>query len=129
MTLPNVLVVDDDPDMQSLLKRILQDEGYEVRVASNGREALACVACEAPHLILLDLMMPVMDGRQFFERFVQSQDSATDRVPVLVISAAAGGRRTAETLGADGYLPKPFDLDVLLHAVARLTTGRREPAP
>jgi CheY-like chemotaxis protein len=129
MAPPTVLVVDDDPDIQLVLRGILEDEGYAVRVASNGREALECVACETPDLILLDLMMPVMDGRQFFRRFVQSQDGATDRAPVLLVSADAGLRETAETLGVDGYLRKPFNLDVLLRAVERLTAGRRGPAP
>lgn len=122
MILPRVLVVDDDPDVRSLLKLVLEGEGYEVRVASNGREALECVACEVPHLILLDLMMPVMNGRQFLEHFVQSQAGATARANVLVISADRAGNEAAESLGADGYLPKPFDLDGLLYAVERLTS-------
>lgn len=104
-----------------MLTEALRDEGYGVRVAANGREALDNVDRERPDLILLDLMMPVMDGSQFFEQFRARQHPGAERVPVLLISAGHGLPEQARTLGTDGYLPKPFDLDRLLDEVARFT--------
>lgn len=119
MATRTVLVVDDDPNIRRMLQDILQDEGYQVRVAANGREALDDVATVSPDLILLDLMMPVLDGRGFYREF-SAQYHDGDRAPVLVISADQGVREQARALGVDGYLTKPFDIDELLDQVARL---------
>ncbi len=117
-SLPTVLIVDDDPDIRSLLRAALAGEGYGVRVAANGVEALADLDHERPDLILLDLMMPVMDGVQFYERF-RARENGGARVPVVLISAGHGLSQTAHAMGTDGYVPKPFDLDRLLDEVAR----------
>ena len=122
MLVSTVLVVDDDPDIQIMLQEVLQDEGYNVRLASNGREALEHVERERPDLIVLDLMMPVMDGRQFYQQFRARHHVEHARVPVLLVSAGHSLRETARELGTDGYLPKPFDLDVLVRQVERLTS-------
>ena len=121
MLVSTVLVVDDDPDIQIMLQEVLRDEGYDVRLASNGREALEHVERERPDLIVLDLMMPVMDGRQFYQQFRARQPAGYGRVPVLLVSAGYGLRETARELGSDGYLPKPFDLDALMRQVEHLT--------
>ncbi|MFN8559657.1 MAG: response regulator [Dehalococcoidia bacterium] len=117
--MPYVLVVDDDPDIRRLLEEVLTDEGYETRLASNGAEALTAVAEREPDLILLDLMMPVMDGRQFCERFLRSRDAGGRRAPVLVISADRALPEQARRMGVDGYIAKPFDIDHPLDVVAR----------
>ncbi len=118
---PVVLVVDDEPDIRRLVSDALRLEGYRVRTAGDGQEALQRVAEERPDLILLDLMLPVMDGRQFC-RLLTHTPTATVRdghIPVILVSADRHLRERAAELGAVDYLPKPFDLDDLLAAVQR----------
>jgi CheY-like chemotaxis protein len=111
-----ILVVEDDFDIREALTQILEDEGYEVRGASNGCEALEIATSgPAPRLILLDLMMPVMNGWQF--RSEQLKDPRLAAVPVLVISADPDLQPKAAALGVAGLLKKPISLDDLLSAV------------
>jgi CheY-like chemotaxis protein len=109
-----ILIVDDDPDIQGALQTVLEDCGYDVVVAQNGREALAWVGRnEPPACILLDLMMPVMNGWDF--ALAVEQDPRLRRVPVLVLTAAAPHWGTPDR--ADRTLRKPIDLDRLLETV------------
>ncbi len=112
-----VLVVDDDPAIRDFLAMALEEEGYSVETATNGREALDRVRHHPPNAILLDIMMPEMDGWMFLA--TRRTLSAECRCPVLVMSAA-GGRHMARELGASDFLAKPFDLDTLLGKVAAL---------
>src|SRR5882672_10378390 len=115
-----VLVVDDDPDILQTLALCLSTEGYRVLMASNGKEALEVLGREKPACILLDLMMPVMDGWQF----VAELDSRGWRkAPILILSADRAVQGHATRLHADAYLAKPFDLDELLGKVSALTGG------
>ena len=111
-----ILIIEDDDDIREALAQILELEGYSVREAANGREALDISSREPlPSLILLDLMMPVMDGWQF--RSEQMKDPTLAKVPVLVISADAGVHEKVASFGAASVLPKPISLDRLLRAV------------
>lgn len=114
-TAPRVLVVDDDPDILEALSEILEGEGFAIRQARNGQEALQSLASDAPNLILLDLMMPVMDGWEFAERLHRRSDWA--KIPVIVLSADRNVGSKARDLGALGYLAKPFELSELLALV------------
>jgi len=113
-----VLVVDDDRDIRDSLIELLEDHGYAAIGASNGVEAIEALrACEAPPcLILLDLMMPVMDGGAF--RAEQLRHPAWADIPVIVISAFGDIAAQAETLATD-YLRKPLATRPLLAAVQR----------
>jgi two-component system response regulator MprA len=104
-----ILVVDDDASIRQLTMSVFQDEGYEVRVASDGRVALSIVQNEAPRLVVLDLQMPIMDGRTFFRALRAEGYSA----PVLLLSAYGAEKAKAE-LGADDAIEKPYDIDELL---------------
>src|SRR5262245_9680008 len=107
-----ILIVDDDPDIRETMGLILEDEGFEVSLASDGAEALAKLrGCEPPHLILLDLMMPVMNGWQF--RAEQEKEEALLNIPVIVISADSNLREKAQAFGGN-YLAKPLDIQDLL---------------
>jgi len=117
-----VLVVDDDEQLRYVLLETMTDDGYEVEAASNGREALAIMRRWSPDLIVLDLMMPVMDGEAF--RREQLRLGLADRAPLIVLSAAREMRGLAERVGATAAVAKPFDLDDLLDTVSRLA-----PAP
>lgn len=113
-----VLLVEDDADVRFMLSMILEAEGYQVATAADGREALDQLRTRSrPSLILLDLMMPVMDGWRF--RAEQQQDPALASIPVVVISAADGVPQKAASIGAAGYLRKPIDFDALLDMVRR----------
>ena len=112
----NLLVVDDDPDIRLLLRLELETEGHHVTEAADGAEALECMAAARPDLVLLDMMMPVLDGWGF----LQSIDLAT-APPVLVITALAsdGDRHVVEVIehGATDVIPKPFDPGWLVRLV------------
>ncbi len=120
MTAPLVLVVDDDPDILEAICDILGTESYRVARAKNGLEALDQVDAERPDVILLDLMMPVMDGVTFAQALRQ-RPAAAD-VPIVIISADGNPQRAA-SVNARGYLAKPFDIDALLAHVAAITGG------
>ena len=114
-----VLVVEDEPGIREALEAALLDDGYAVRTATHGREALDTLATWPAELILLDLMLPIMDGWLFL-RERQRLGAAPD-ARVIVVSATREARHgTAAELGVDAVIPKPFDLDPLLDTVARL---------
>jgi CheY-like chemotaxis protein len=123
-----VLVVDDDPDILEALSEILEAEGFEIRRARNGKEALEKLEPDPPQLILLDLMMPVMDGWEFAQRMRQRPSVAT--IPLIVLSADRNVGSKATDIGAVGHLAKPFELNDLLDMVrrslsqAQASTGR-----
>jgi two-component system, chemotaxis family, chemotaxis protein CheY len=113
--MPTVLVVDDDPDVRVLLEMCLVLEGFDVLTASNGRHALLRLTESHPALILLDLMMPVMDGVEF-RREQRAQPRFRD-IPVVCLSARHDARETADELGFAAFLSKPFDLETVIAAV------------
>jgi DNA-binding response OmpR family regulator len=110
-----VLVVDDDDLIRDTLATALSDEGYSVRVAGDGRAALDTLGAWRPDLIVLDLMMPIMDGQAF--RVAQRSAPVTADIPVIVLSAAHNVHARAAGLGAAAVFAKPFDLIALLDAV------------
>jgi CheY-like chemotaxis protein len=114
-----ILVVDDDAGIRDMLTQVLEDEGYGVLTAADGQIALTQLrqGNSPPCLILLDLMMPVMNGVQF--RSEQQQDPWLASIPVVVISAHLSGRQRAHTVQAADYLEKPVNLPKLLDIVAR----------
>src|ERR1700730_10940030 len=115
-----VLIVDDDPDILQPLGLCLSTEGDRVLMAANGEEALELLKSERPDVILLDLMMPVMDGWQF----VAEMDARGQRgAPLLILSADRAVQGHAGNLKASGHLAKPFDLDELLTKVQQSARG------
>ena len=112
-----ILLVEDDRDIRSSVQEVLEDEGYAVATAENGRQALETLRSgAAPDLIILDLRMPVMDGWEF--RAAQKSDSQLANIPVLAISA--DGSAKAEAIDAHAYLRKPLTTETLLDAVVRI---------
>jgi len=114
-----VLVVEDDPDIRFGLAVLLEDEGYAVVTAANGREALARLQAMPvpPFVILLDLMMPDMDGWEF--RAEQRSLPLLATIPVIVLSAAADLPTRTAKLGVAGVLQKPIHVGELLQAIKR----------
>jgi DNA-binding response OmpR family regulator len=115
MTAP-VLVVDDEPDAREMLAAVLADAGFDVATAANGRAALDEARRRRPCIILLDLMMPIMDGEQF--RGLQQHDPDLQHVPVVVLSARHDAAAVADRLGVRAFAPKPLDFDRVLELVA-----------
>jgi CheY-like chemotaxis protein len=110
-----VLLVDDDEDIREALRAILEDEGFDVKVARDGSDALATLRDGLrPDVIVLDLMMPVMSGWQF--RSAQREDPSLSGIPVVVLSATY---EQPEDLAVAASLRKPIDIDRLLEVVAR----------
>ena len=115
--MPSVLVVDDDPDVRVLLETYLELEGFEVLTAANGSDALQRLRHTRPSVILLDLMMPVMDGVEF-RRQQQGQPRLCD-IPVVCLSARHDATQTAMRLGVADCLAKPFELDKVVAMLRR----------
>jgi len=118
MTKGRILIVDDDPHAVEILTRMLEREGYECRSALRGAAALDLLAEEAADAILLDVMMPEMDGFAL----CQAIRLDNEKVPILFLTAksASGDRVAGLKLGADDYLTKPFNLEELLLRVQNL---------
>jgi len=120
---PSILIVDDEPEIRRAVLGGLRAQGYEVRAAGDGEEALRLATLSAPDLVILDLMMPGMDGIEVCRRLRAWSD-----VPILVLSARAQERQKVQALdeGADDYLTKPFGMDELTARIrAALRRHRR----
>jgi CheY-like chemotaxis protein len=116
----HILVVEDDDAIRGLVSEVLREDGYQVQEAINGADALDKLRTLRPDLIVLDLMMPVMDGWTFVEE-CRNKDWCGD-VPIIVTSASHDLPRTADklrSLGVRTCLAKPFDVDGLLALVER----------
>lgn len=125
---PLILVVDDEAPILRLVRAKLQADGYGVITASNGREAVEVQEREQPDLIILDMMMPEMDGAEALRRIRQESN-----VPIIFLTARASGADKVRSLdlGADDYVTKPFDPDELsarVAAILRRTQGMQPAA-
>ncbi|MBO4899149.1 MAG: response regulator transcription factor [Lachnospiraceae bacterium] len=114
-----ILVADDEPEIRDLLRLYLENEGYEVIEAENGAEALRLVGEQAPDLVMLDIMMPQMDGYQALKHIREKNN-----IPVIIISAkdADSEKILGLNLGADDYISKPFNP---LEVIARVNSNLR----
>jgi DNA-binding response OmpR family regulator len=121
-----VLVVDDNEDSLRIVEAILRSAGFEVCLARDGKQGVEMAQASAPELIVLDIMMPVMDGVEALQKLRNS--SRTSRIPVILLTAKAqdedviAGYQT----GADYYITKPFTAKQLLYGV-RLVLGKADP--
>lgn len=111
-----LMVVDDDAVARQTMEDILTDEGYEVLVAHDGRDASEQLTRRVPQLLLTDLEMPELNG----ERLIEHVRASHPRLPILVLTSrlVIDARREAERLGVAGYINKPIEIDTLLSAVA-----------
>jgi DNA-binding response OmpR family regulator len=118
MAQATVLVVDDEPDILLLHRLNLEGAGHRVLLAADGQKALERIDADRPDAVVLDVMMPVLDGWGVLEALAGRSDAP----PVLIVSAKSGDEdiQRAMRLGAAGYLAKPFNADLLLDELSRL---------
>jgi len=122
-----ILVVDDDSDIREALTMVLESQGYQVVTAQDGIEGLACLKAEKPDLMILDLLMPNMDGFGVMKELRDPRWAEYSEMPILIQTAVreeASRRRyeleTGVELGADDYVEKPASPDILLARVKKL---------
>ena len=122
-----ILVVDDDPDIQDALKIILESQGYQVIIANNGVECFERLIENKPDLIILDLLMPKMDGFAVFKELRNEKWSKYIDIPILILTSIreeASRRRyeleTGQELNANDYIEKPLSPEVLLASIRKL---------
>ena len=118
---PLVLVVEDGPYIGAMVKAALEDDGYRVHLEAAGRAGLDAARAQRPAALVLDLMLPDLDGQEVLRAL--KDDPETTTIPVIVMSAVAGALKPEERLLVDAVVRKPFELDELLNAVQR-ATGR-----
>jgi DNA-binding response OmpR family regulator len=128
-----ILVVDDDPDILDALIMILETQGYQVVTAKNGVDGLAKVEEENPNLMILDLLMPKMDGFGVYKKLQEPEWSKYKDIPILILTSVreeASRRRyeleTGQELSADDYMEKPFPPDLLLKRVEKLLKKKQK---
>jgi two-component system, OmpR family, response regulator len=112
----DVLVVDDDTDMAEVIMLVLSEAGYPTRSAANGLQALEAAKAKKPALVLLDMLMPVMDG---WECARELRHLYGHSLPIVVVTAAEHVEARGDEIDAEDVLPKPFEMTELLRVVGR----------
>jgi DNA-binding response OmpR family regulator len=115
----SILIADDEPNIVLAIEFVLQEEGYRVRVARDGQEALDAIAAELPDLLLLDVMLPRLSGFEVCQRIRANPGWRGLRVVMLSAKGRDVEVQKGLALGADAYVTKPFAIDELLAEVAR----------
>src|SRR4051812_30306444 len=114
---PSVLIVEDDQGIREGLEELLEDEGYDVKQAANGKDALTVLSKYSPSVILLDLMMPVMNGVAFLDALRQDMPRIAEQIPVLLLTAA--GDKANSVKGVKAIIRKPIDIEALLSEISK----------
>ena len=124
-----IFVVDDDPDLVTILRLILEHNGFNVVCAYSGRQLFTSLKEQKPDLIILDVMMPHMHGFEVLTRLKGSAETAT--IPVIMVTAKIQFENILEgyKAGADYYIPKPFTKSQLMEGINRILNGDTESAP
>jgi two-component system phosphate regulon response regulator PhoB len=126
---PRILVVDDEPEAVELIEFNLKQSGYTVSTSADGAEALKKARAQTPDLIILDVMLPEMDGFEICKTL--RLDAATSKVPIIMLTAKAAeiDRVLGLELGADDYLTKPFSTRELLLRIKKMLSRNQAPGP
>jgi DNA-binding response OmpR family regulator len=124
----NILIVDDEPDIRDTLALMLSEEGYRVRTACDGVDALKSISIQEPDLILLDMNMPKMGGIVFYHNIANTYDGSS-KYPVIVLTARGDLENLFTDFKIDGFMTKPFDFEILMnkiHTILIQTTRNTE---
>jgi two-component system, cell cycle response regulator DivK len=120
--MPSILVVEDNLDSRGALRALLEAYGFDVLEADDGEQGVQTALRASPDLVLMDIMMPVMDGVQATRTLRASPDFR--QVPIIALTAMAGARDLALAAGCDEHLQKPIDIPVLLSTIRSLLEAR-----
>jgi len=122
---PSILIIDDEPDIAEVLAARLDLEGYKTRMANNGKEGIESARGKKPDLIILDVMMPVLNGYEACK--ILKNDEKTKTIPILILTALphVGDADKAFEVGANDYLNKPYKNDRLIEKVKKLLNDGR----
>ena len=117
MARKRILIADDEPDIITLLVSILKSEDYDVITASDGAEALMAIKTSHPDVVILDIMMPKLDGMQVLQKV--REDAEISSIPVIMLTAKASDKDilSGYKYGANYYIPKPFEISDILEGV------------
>ena len=120
MSKKRILLVDDEPDFVETVEFFLSGSDYQVFVAKNGKQALEQVKMNKPDLVLLDVMMPEMDGLEACKRL--KKDSTTNSIPIIMLTAKGRKEDVVDAIaaGADSYVVKPFNLSDLIERIEKV---------
>ncbi|WP_316760094.1 PleD family two-component system response regulator [Pedobacter aquatilis] len=110
-----LLICDDDIDIIEMLEIVLDDSGFDIITETDSKKVLELISSTKPQLVLMDLWMPVISGDQILMQMREDQNLSS--IPVVIMSAAQDGKEVASKAGANGYIPKPFDIDELMQKV------------
>lgn len=124
--MPKILITDDDPDIRQLVIYALADQGHEVSVAKDGKEALEHVVGSPPDLMVLDVMMPELDGYGVLRALGERDLKGTTKILMLTAKGSERDWKEGYDLGADRYMTKPFDPDELVATVAEMLEASEE---
>ena len=114
---PKILIIEDDKNICDLLKINLELEGYEVFVSFNGKDGLKKIYQEKPDLVLLDLLLPGVDGWEICKQL--RSDEQTKKIPIIIISVLTEDEGRKPEMGVVGYLVKPFDISILTDEIKK----------
>ena len=117
-----ILIVDDEPDLVAVINERVSASGYETETAYSGEDGLKKIVAYSPHLIILDVMMPGIDGFQLFKAI--KKYPATSNIPIIILTARDNMKDVFATLGVDGFIPKPFKFEELLEQISFLLVDR-----
>lgn len=118
-----ILLIDDEKDIVQIMRKRIQAAGYEVSVAYNGKDGLEITGQEHPHLIMTDVVMPVMDGFIFYQELKSRED--VRHIPVIVASAHGTTEEAFRAIGVKDFLTKPFDTQRLMDTINKFFQGTR----
>ena len=119
MNKKKILIVDDDTSITLSISFVLEKEGYIVTTAVDGEEALKKAKEELPHLIVLDIMLPKINGFEVCKRLKANAQTREIRIIMLTAKGDEKDKRLAENLGVNGYITKPFNIDTLLSEIRK----------
>lgn len=115
MHMKKILLIDDDPDVITVLQLLLKKKGYDVATASNEEAAYSQVNAFKPHLVVLDVLLSGVDGRTICKKLKNAP--ASKHIPIIMFSAHPGAQKNMEEFGADDFIPKPFESSKILERI------------
>lgn len=119
-----ILIIDDDPDVITVLQLLLKKKGYEVATAFNEAQVYKQIDIFKPHLIVLDVLLSGVDGREICRKIKDTE--TLKHIPVIMFSAHPGAQKNMKDFGADDFMPKPFQSEKLLERIEALLAGQKQ---